>query len=75
MASRKDSMMKTARKEASGYRNCHMSSGGSGLSRPKPQGQTPFFLVYGFEAILPADIMWKSPRVEMYNEGETNEAR
>jgi hypothetical protein len=41
----------------------------------KATGQTPFFLVYGFEAILPADIMWKSPRVEMYNEGEADEAR
>jgi hypothetical protein len=41
----------------------------------KATGQTPFFLVYGSEAILPADIMWKSPRVEMYNEGEANEAR
>jgi hypothetical protein len=36
----------------------------------KAIGQTPFFLVYGSEAILPADIMWKSPRVEMYKEGE-----
>jgi hypothetical protein len=27
------------------------------------------------EAILPADIMWKSPRVEMYNEGAADEAR
>jgi hypothetical protein len=42
---------------------------------PKAIGQTPFFLVYGFETILPADIMWKSPRVEMYNEGEVDEAR
>jgi hypothetical protein len=41
----------------------------------KATGQTPFFLVYGSEAILPADIMWKSPRVEMYNEGEADEAR
>jgi hypothetical protein len=41
----------------------------------KATGQTPFFLVYGCEAILPADIMWKSPRVEMYNEGEADEAR
>jgi hypothetical protein len=41
----------------------------------KATGETPFFLVYGSEAILLADIMWKSPRVEMYNEGETNEAR
>jgi hypothetical protein len=41
----------------------------------KATGQTPFFLMYGSEAILPADIMWKSPRVEMYNEGEADEAR
>jgi hypothetical protein len=27
----------------------------------KATGQSPFFLVYGFEAILPADMMWKSP--------------
>jgi hypothetical protein len=41
----------------------------------KATGQTPFFLVYGSEAILPADIMWKSPRVEMYKEGDADEAR
>jgi hypothetical protein len=41
----------------------------------KATGQTPFFLIYGSEAILPADIMWKYPRVEMYNEGEADEAR
>jgi hypothetical protein len=41
----------------------------------KATGQTPFFLIYGSEAILPAEIMWKSPRVEMYNEGEADEAR
>jgi hypothetical protein len=40
----------------------------------KATRQTPFFLVYGSEAILLADIMWK-PRVEMYNEGEVDEAR
>jgi hypothetical protein len=41
----------------------------------KATGQTPFFLVYGSEEILPGDIMWKSPRVEMYNECEADEAR
>jgi hypothetical protein len=41
----------------------------------KATRQTPFFLVYGSEAILLADIMWKSPRVEMHNEGEADEAR
>jgi hypothetical protein len=37
--------------------------------------QSLFFLVYGLEAILPADIMWQSPRLEMYEEGEANQAR
>jgi hypothetical protein len=41
----------------------------------KATRQIPFFLVYGSKAILPAEIMWKSPRVEMYNEGEADEAR
>ena len=40
----------------------------------KATGKSPFFLTYGSEAILPADIMWKSPRVEAYQEGEANEA-
>ena len=41
----------------------------------KATGQTPFFLIYGSEAILPVDIIWKSPKVEMYDEGEADEAR
>jgi hypothetical protein len=35
----------------------------------KPTGQSPYFLAYGSEAILPADVMWESPAVEQYNEG------
>jgi hypothetical protein len=31
--------------------------------------------MYGSESILLADIMWKSPMVEMYNKGEADEAR
>ena len=38
-------------------------------------GQSPFFLTYASEAILPADIMWRSPRVEAYQEGEADEAQ
>jgi hypothetical protein len=34
----------------------------------KPTGQSPYFLVYGSEAILPADVMWESPAVEQYDE-------
>jgi len=41
----------------------------------KSTGQSPFFLIYGLEAILPADIMWQSARVEMYQEGEADKAR
>jgi hypothetical protein len=32
----------------------------------KPTGQSPYFLVYGSEAILPTDVMWDSPAVEQY---------
>jgi hypothetical protein len=38
-------------------------------------GQSPFFLVYGSEAILPANMMWKSPRLKMFGEGEADTAR
>jgi hypothetical protein len=38
-------------------------------------GQSPYFLVYGSEAILPADVMWDSPTVQQYNEGITEDSR
>jgi len=41
----------------------------------KATEQSPIFLTYGSEAILAADIIWKSPRVEAYQEGEVNEAQ
>jgi hypothetical protein len=41
----------------------------------KPTGQSPYFLVYGSEAILPADVMWDSPVVEQYNEGISEDNR
>ena len=31
-------------------------------------GMSPYFLVYGSEAILPADIAFRAPRVENYDE-------
>jgi hypothetical protein len=41
----------------------------------KPTGQSPYFLVYGSEAILPADVMWESPAVEQYDEGISEDNR
>jgi hypothetical protein len=41
----------------------------------KPIGQSPYFLVYGSEAILPADVMWQSPAVEQYDEGISEDSR
>ena len=39
----------------------------------KATGQSPFFLTYGLEAILPTDIMWRCPRVEAY-QGEADQS-
>jgi hypothetical protein len=41
----------------------------------KPTGQSPYFLVYGSEAILPADVIWNSPAVEHYDKGVSEDSR
>jgi hypothetical protein len=33
-------------------------------------GYTPFFLVYGAEAVLPTDVIHDAPRVVLYTEEE-----
>ena len=38
-------------------------------------GYTPFFLMYGAEAVLPTDIEFDAPRVVQYTETEAREAR
>ena len=38
-------------------------------------GYTPFFLVYGAEAVLPTDIQHDAPRVTLYTEEEAKESR
>ena len=38
-------------------------------------GYTPFFLVYGAEAVIPTDIEHDSPRVTWYTETDAKEAR
>jgi hypothetical protein len=49
--------------------------GGLRTQPTKPTGQSPYFLVYGSEAILPADIMWESLVVEQYDEGIFEDSR
>jgi hypothetical protein len=48
-----------------------------GLRTPpsKPTGQSPYFLVYGSEAILLANVMWNSQAVEHYDEGVSEDSR
>jgi hypothetical protein len=41
----------------------------------KPTGQSPYFLVYGSEAILLVDVIWDSPAVEHYDEGVSEDSR
>jgi hypothetical protein len=38
-------------------------------------GLTPFFLVYGAEAILPSDVQYDSPRVKAYEEEDAERSR
>jgi hypothetical protein len=41
----------------------------------KAIGQSPFFLIYGCEAILLANMMWKAPQLEMFEEGKADTTR
>ena len=38
-------------------------------------GRTPFFLVYGAEAVLPSNFLHNAPRVELFSEEEAEQAR
>ena len=37
-------------------------------SRSQATGFTPFFMVYGSDAVLPTDLEYGSPRVQAYDE-------
>jgi hypothetical protein len=44
-------------------------------TQSRSTGFTPFFLVYGAEAVLPTDLEYGSPRVRGYDEGTNQQAR
>jgi hypothetical protein len=60
-------------KETSGSRN-YPTHSGLRTQPSKPTGQSPYFLVYGSEAILPADVIWNSPAVAHYDEGVSEDS-
>jgi hypothetical protein len=41
----------------------------------RSKGLTPFFLVYGAEAILPSDVQYDSPRDEAYKEEDAEKSK
>jgi hypothetical protein len=41
----------------------------------RAMGFTPFFLVYGSEAVLPIDLEYGSPRLKAYNKQSNDTAR
>jgi hypothetical protein len=38
-------------------------------------GASPYFMVYGAEAVLSADIAFRSPKVENFDKDRSNESR
>ena len=40
----------------------------------KPTKYTPFFMVYGAEALMPLDIHFDMPHVVLYDESDADEA-
>jgi hypothetical protein len=46
-----------------------------GTTPSRATGFSPFFLVYGAEAVLPTELEYGSPRVQGYDEGADQRAR
>jgi hypothetical protein len=38
-------------------------------------GVSPYFMVFDFEAVLPADVAFRAPRVKNYNKENSDQAR
>ena len=44
-------------------------------SPSRATGETPFFLTYGSEAVLPTELEFGSPRVRNFNEKKSEDSR
>jgi len=43
--------------------------------KSRATGNSPFFMVYSFEAVLPSDIAFGAPRIQNYDENEAESTR
>ena len=57
-----------------GKKNYHPSSGASRTTPNRSTRFTPFFLVYGAEAVMPSDIEHDAPRFVLFTEAEAKQA-
>ena len=48
---------------------------GLSTQRSRATGYSPFFMVYGSEAVLPLDIAFGAPRIQNYDESEAETTR
>jgi hypothetical protein len=58
-----------------GLKNCRLWFGDCKPSPVANTGASPYFMVYGTQAVLHADIAFRSPRVENFDADRSKEAR
>ena len=68
MPSKRDYTRKRKNIWADGSKSYQLWSGDCTFKLVATPGFSPYFLVYGSKAILPADIAFRAPRVEHYDE-------
>jgi hypothetical protein len=74
MHSRKRCLTRARSSQENRLGNYHMSSGACEPSRAL-HGNTPFFMVYGSDAVLPADLIFRAPRLTFKSIAEAEVTR
>ena len=75
MPSKRGYIRKKKTIQADGSKSYQLWSGDYILKLSRSTGVSPYFLVYGSEAILSADIAFRAPRVEHYDEEQAAAVR